>query len=530
MIEKNNEKKLFRKLRSEDITSNEREKIVNRLIEKYQPLVISILNKYFGKNNNICREDLIQAGNIGLLSAIRKYNFEHSSEAKFITYAYQSIKREMQQERDDKLIRIPEYMNRNIKYYKRIKETLWQKNGCKPTIDEIAKEMHMSKKDVNKIRFAMKSISSLEQPIGENEEFRLGDTISEEVSRDREKVQEALSPLTVKEVDIVKSVVIDKMPLKDVAKKEGVKLEKVKKYFEDIKIKSKNKSHNILHLQDEEKENISKLRYSKGYINVEFNQEAFDSYCSGEDLAQKEHVKKYINSLTVDKIEKILYEKPREILGGLCLAGELVKRFVKLKGKSGEVAYLVVNSNKQFLLNIQLPLTLPMGNKEVSMRNWLEFASNFYKPYIVVNTEVIPYGEIVETEIKMPRLKEKITVRYKEPTKGFSKIVNGEYNELELPGFGKIRRTRASQRKSYSGISKKVNIEMQEFIKNENERLKFKFSKKSDRIRIIKQKLQGMNNEYIISERCIRQYIDLFEKKEFKESNSLKALRRIFGI
>ncbi|MCK5615452.1 hypothetical protein KAR91_77025, partial [Candidatus Pacearchaeota archaeon] len=112
----------------------------------------------------------------------------------------------------------------------------------------------------------------------------------------------------------------------------------------------------------------------------------------------------------------------------------------------------------------------------------------------------------------------------------FSKIVNGEYNELELPGFGKIRRTRASQRKSYSGISKKVNIEMQEFIKNENERLKFKFSKKSDRIRIIKQKLQGMNNEYIISERCIRQYIDLFEKKEFKESNSLKALRRIFGI
>jgi len=146
-------------------------------------LVISIARRYL--NRGLQFLDLIQEGNIGLMKAVDK--FEYQRGYKFGTYATWWIRQAMTRAIADqaRTIRLPVHMIEIINKLNRTSRTLVQENGREPSIEEIAEQMGMSLDKVQKILKITKKPISLETPIGEEEDSRLGDFIED---------KEAISP------------------------------------------------------------------------------------------------------------------------------------------------------------------------------------------------------------------------------------------------------------------------------------------------------------------------------------------------
>ena len=155
----------------------------SELVKANLRLVISIVRRYL--NRGLQFLDLIQEGNIGLMKAVDK--FEYQRGYKFGTYATWWIRQAITRAIADqaRTIRIPVHMNEIINKLNRTSRTLVQQNGREPTQEEIAEKMGMSLDKVQKIvKIAQKPIS-LETPIGEEEDSRLEDFIED---------KEAISP------------------------------------------------------------------------------------------------------------------------------------------------------------------------------------------------------------------------------------------------------------------------------------------------------------------------------------------------
>jgi RNA polymerase primary sigma factor len=146
-------------------------------------LVISIAKRHI--NRGLPFLDLIQEGNIGLMKAVDK--FEYQRGYKFGTYATWWIRQAITRAIIDqaRTIRIPVHINEIINKLNRISRTLVQQNGREPTLEEIAEKMGMSLDKVEKILKITKKPISLETPIGEEEDSRLEDFIED---------KEAVSP------------------------------------------------------------------------------------------------------------------------------------------------------------------------------------------------------------------------------------------------------------------------------------------------------------------------------------------------
>ena len=158
----------------------------SELVKANLRLVISIVRRYL--NRGLQFLDLIQEGNIGLMKAVDK--FEYQRGYKFGTYATWWIRQAITRAIADqaRTIRIPVHMNEIINKLNRTSRTLVQQNGREPTQEEIAEKMGMSLDKVQKIvKIAQKPIS-LETPIGEEEDSRLEDFIED---------KEAISPQEV---------------------------------------------------------------------------------------------------------------------------------------------------------------------------------------------------------------------------------------------------------------------------------------------------------------------------------------------